>query len=113
MQDNGTGTWLARDGDGRVLEVSAAGYPGAEASPDDSRPVAEGTGSPQDTSQAQGRAGQPGRAAQQIPAGALCGRLAAARAEFGDRTARLGPPVADQGGVWGSAERDWEAEAGC
>jgi hypothetical protein len=34
MRDNETGTWLARRGDGRVLEVSAAGYPGAEASPE-------------------------------------------------------------------------------
>lgn len=36
-----TDTWLARDGDGRVLEVDAAGHPGAEASPDDGRPVVE------------------------------------------------------------------------
>jgi hypothetical protein len=41
MQDNGTGTWLARDGDGRILEVAAAGYPGAEASPGGGRPAAE------------------------------------------------------------------------
>jgi hypothetical protein len=41
MQDNKAGTWLARDGDGRVLEVDADGYPGAEANPDDGRPVAE------------------------------------------------------------------------
>jgi hypothetical protein len=41
MQDNEAGTWLARDGDGRVLEVDADGYPGAEASPGDGRPVAE------------------------------------------------------------------------
>lgn len=41
MQTNETSAWLARDGDGQVLEVDAAGYPGAEASPDDGRPVAE------------------------------------------------------------------------
>jgi hypothetical protein len=41
MQDNQTGTWLARDDDGRILEVDAAGYPAAEASPSDGRPVAE------------------------------------------------------------------------
>jgi hypothetical protein len=42
MQDNNTaGTWAARDGDGRVPEVDAAGYPGAEAGPGDGRPVAE------------------------------------------------------------------------
>ncbi|MGH3217893.1 MAG: hypothetical protein ACRDPY_04045 [Streptosporangiaceae bacterium] len=41
MQENEAGTWLARDGDGRVLEVDAAGHPGLEASPDDGRPVAE------------------------------------------------------------------------
>lgn len=41
MQDNETSAWLARDGDGRVLEVDAAGYPGAEAGPGDGRPVAE------------------------------------------------------------------------
>jgi hypothetical protein len=41
MQDNDTGTWLARDGDGRVVEVDAAGYPGAEADPGDVRPAAE------------------------------------------------------------------------
>jgi hypothetical protein len=89
MQENNTGTWLARDGDGRVLEVDAGGYPAAEASPGDNRPAAE-------------------------PAepGTLHSRLAAARAEFNDRTARLGPPAADYWGVWGSAERDWEAEAG-
>lgn len=40
MQDNEAGTWLARDGDGRILEVGAAGYPGGEASPGDGRPVA-------------------------------------------------------------------------
>jgi hypothetical protein len=34
--------WLARDGDGRVLEVDAGGYPGREAGPpDDGRPIAE------------------------------------------------------------------------
>jgi len=41
MQEKEAGSWLARDGDGRVLEVDAGGYPGAEASPDDGRPVAE------------------------------------------------------------------------
>ncbi len=42
MQHNDEpGTWLARDGDGRILEVDAGGYPGAEASPGDGRPVAE------------------------------------------------------------------------
>jgi hypothetical protein len=41
MQDNKTGTWLARDGDGRVLEVDADGCPAAEASSRDGRPVAE------------------------------------------------------------------------
>ena len=41
MQDNRAGTWLARDGDGRVLEVDPAGYSGGEASPGDGRPVAE------------------------------------------------------------------------
>ena len=89
MQDNEPATWLARDGDGRVLEVDADGYPGAEASPGGDRPVAE-------------------------PAepGGLRGRLAVAGAEFNDRTARLGPATADYAGVWGSAERDWEAEAG-
>jgi putative endonuclease len=35
------GSWLARDGDSRVLEVDAEGHPGREASPDDRRPVAE------------------------------------------------------------------------
>jgi hypothetical protein len=35
------GSWLARDGDGQVLEVDTDGYPGREASPDDGRPVAE------------------------------------------------------------------------
>jgi hypothetical protein len=35
------GSWLARDGDGRVLEVDAEGHPGREASPDDDRPAAE------------------------------------------------------------------------
>lgn len=35
------GSWLARDGDGQVLEVDADGHPGREASPDDGRPVAE------------------------------------------------------------------------
>jgi hypothetical protein len=41
MQDNQAGTWLARDGDGRVLEVDLAGHPGGEATPGDGRPVAE------------------------------------------------------------------------
>ncbi len=41
MHEHEAGTWLARDGDGRILEVDAAGYPGAEASPGDGRPVAE------------------------------------------------------------------------
>lgn len=41
MQEKEPESWLARDGDGRVLEVEAAGYPGGEASPDDGRPVAE------------------------------------------------------------------------
>jgi hypothetical protein len=41
MQEHRAGTWLARDGDGRILEVDAAGYPGTEASPDDGRPFAE------------------------------------------------------------------------
>jgi hypothetical protein len=41
MQENEAGSWLARDGDGRVLEVDADGHPGREASPDDGRPVAE------------------------------------------------------------------------
>jgi len=40
MQDNDAGTWLARDGDRRVLEVDPAGYPGGEASPGDGRPCA-------------------------------------------------------------------------
>jgi hypothetical protein len=35
------GSWLARDGDGRVLEVDADGHPGREADPGDRRPVAE------------------------------------------------------------------------
>lgn len=35
------GSWLARDGDGQVLEVDADGHPGREASPDDGRAVAE------------------------------------------------------------------------
>jgi hypothetical protein len=35
------GGWLARESDGRVLEVDADGHPGREASPDDGRPVAE------------------------------------------------------------------------
>jgi hypothetical protein len=43
MQDNEAGTWLARGGDGRILEVDAAGYPGAEAGPGDARPIAEAT----------------------------------------------------------------------
>ena len=41
MQEHHAGTWLARDEDGRVLEVDAAGYPGREASSDDGRPVAD------------------------------------------------------------------------
>jgi hypothetical protein len=41
MQDNDTGTWLARDGDGRVREGRAARHPGAQVSPDASQPVAE------------------------------------------------------------------------
>jgi hypothetical protein len=41
MQKNKTGTWLARDDDGRVLEVDAGGYPAAEASHSDGRPAAE------------------------------------------------------------------------
>jgi putative endonuclease len=41
MQENEAGSWLARDGDGQVLEVDADGRPGREASPDDGRPVAE------------------------------------------------------------------------
>jgi hypothetical protein len=48
MQENKPGTWLARDGDGRVLEVDADGYPGAEASPGDGRPIAEAAGPPAD-----------------------------------------------------------------
>ena len=41
MQNNEAGTWLARDSDGRVLEVDTDGYPAAEASANDGRPVAE------------------------------------------------------------------------
>ena len=41
MQEHETGSWLARDGDGRVLEVDAGGQPGREASPDDGRAVVE------------------------------------------------------------------------
>jgi hypothetical protein len=41
MQQHETGSWLARDGDGRVLEVDAGGQPAREASPDDGRAVAE------------------------------------------------------------------------
>ena len=33
--------WLAREADGRILEVDADGYPGREADPGDGRPVAE------------------------------------------------------------------------
>jgi hypothetical protein len=35
------GSWLARDGDGQVLEVDTDGRPGRAASPDDGRAVAE------------------------------------------------------------------------
>jgi hypothetical protein len=35
------GSWLAREEDGRVLEISPGGDMVAEASPDDGRPVAE------------------------------------------------------------------------
>jgi hypothetical protein len=31
MHDNQPGAWLARDGDGRILEVDADDHPGAEA----------------------------------------------------------------------------------
>jgi hypothetical protein len=43
MHNNDTGTWLARDdnGDGRVPEDLAAGYPDAQVSPDGSQSVAE------------------------------------------------------------------------
>jgi hypothetical protein len=41
MQDNETGTRLDGDGDGRVREVDADGYPGAEAHPGDGRPPAQ------------------------------------------------------------------------
>jgi hypothetical protein len=87
MQNNETGTWLARDDDGQVLKTDVAGYLGTETSPDGGRPTAEASGSPRD-------------------------RLAAARAEYDDRTARLGPAAPDYWGVWGSAVHDWEAEAG-
>jgi hypothetical protein len=39
--EHDSGSWLARDGDGQVLEVDADGHPGRAASPDDGRPVAE------------------------------------------------------------------------
>jgi hypothetical protein len=41
MHDNESSTWLARDGDSRILEVDTESYPRAEASPGDGRPVAE------------------------------------------------------------------------
>lgn len=44
--------------------------------------------------------------------GSLRDHLAATRRAYDDRTARLGPATPDYWGVWGSAERDWEAEAG-
>jgi hypothetical protein len=39
--EHDSGSWLARDGDGQVLEVDADGHPGRAADRDDGRPVAE------------------------------------------------------------------------
>ncbi len=70
MHEREAGTWLARDGDGRILEIDAAGYPGAEASPDDGRPAAAASAS---------EAAAPGRLVMRPPRTGKSGSLARQR----------------------------------